>query len=192
MNSKILAFAIEAHSKVNHLYDGKPYSVHLAMVSDIAYRFFDVALNEQLLNYDFKENLHNVEVLKNNILHICWLHDTIEDCRVTYNDLRMIVSIEIADAVYALSNEKGKNRNERANQKYFQDIRNNRIALFVKLCDRIANVTYSKENSSNMYEVYKSENKKFIESLFTPLGTTEQERTVYFPITNHLEKLFKL
>ena len=32
MNSQIIGFAIEAHNKVNHLYDGKPYSVHLSMV----------------------------------------------------------------------------------------------------------------------------------------------------------------
>jgi hypothetical protein len=30
MDSKIIAFAIEAHQNVNHLYDNKPYSVHLA------------------------------------------------------------------------------------------------------------------------------------------------------------------
>lgn len=38
MNPKIIKYAIEAHSKVNHLYDGAPYAVHLAMVVSYAYK----------------------------------------------------------------------------------------------------------------------------------------------------------
>ena len=41
MNSKIIGFAIEAHNKTNHLYDGKPYSLHLAMVSMYAMKYID-------------------------------------------------------------------------------------------------------------------------------------------------------
>jgi hypothetical protein len=41
MDSKIIAFAIEAHASVNQTYDGKPYSVHLAMVFSQAMKFID-------------------------------------------------------------------------------------------------------------------------------------------------------
>jgi hypothetical protein len=32
MDLKIISFAIEAHQRTNHLYDGNPYSVHLELV----------------------------------------------------------------------------------------------------------------------------------------------------------------
>jgi (p)ppGpp synthase/HD superfamily hydrolase len=150
MDSKIISFAIEAHAKTNHLYDGKPYSVHLAMVALNAVKFIDCIP---------KEN-------QNDILSACWLHDTIEDCRLTYNDVKQVAGQTVADIVYAVTNEKGKNRKERANNSYYEGIRNIPFAKYVKLCDRLANVQYSYQNMSTMYEVYKKENDNFLNELF--------------------------
>jgi hypothetical protein len=47
-----------------------------------------------------------------------------------------------ADIIYAVTNDKGKNRKERAGVKYYEGIRKTPGAVFVKLCDRIANVQY--------------------------------------------------
>ena len=150
MVSKIMAFAIEAHAKVNQEYDGKPYSVHLIMVYNVAMRFID----------------HIPQRLRDDVLNAVWLHDTIEDCRLTYNDIVKISNVEVAELVYALSNEKGRNRKERANGKYYKGIRETEFATFIKLCDRLANVTYSKETNSRMFEVYKNENQDFLKHLF--------------------------
>ena len=60
---------------------------------------------------------------------------------------------------------KGKNRKERANDKYYEGIRNTDGAIFVKLCDRIANVQYSKMTKSRMFEMYKKENMEFLKGL---------------------------
>jgi hypothetical protein len=87
-----------------------------------------------------------------------WGHDLIEDCRVSYNDVKTHLGQEAADIVYAVTNEKGKNRAERANEKYYQGIRETPGAVFVKLCDRIANVQYSKMTKSRMFEMYSKEN----------------------------------
>jgi len=106
MNSKIIAYAIEAHHNTNHLYDGKPYAVHLAMVVGYAQKYIDKIPKQ------FQEN----------VISACWLHDTIEDTRNTYNDIKNISNTTVADIVYALTNEKGKNRKERANDKYYQGI----------------------------------------------------------------------
>jgi len=54
----------------------------------------------------------------------CWGHDLIEDCRVSYNDVKDALGQEAADIIYAVTNEKGKNRKERANDKYYEGIRN--------------------------------------------------------------------
>jgi (p)ppGpp synthase/HD superfamily hydrolase len=79
-----------------------------------------------------------------------WLHDTIEDCRVSYKDIKKNFGEHVAEIVRALTNVgRGKVPG----------------ALFVKLCDRIANVQYSKMTGSRMFEVYKSEQEKFSEKL---------------------------
>lgn len=151
MNSKIIKFAIDSHNNVNHLYDGSPYSVHLSMVVAIALKYIDECIPVQC---------------QEDVINACWLHDTIEDCRLTYNDIKQVAGESVADIVYAVTNEKGKNRKERANDKYYEGIRNMPFAKFVKLCDRIANIQYSVDTSSRMYEVYKKENENFINSLF--------------------------
>jgi (p)ppGpp synthase/HD superfamily hydrolase len=99
--------------------------------------------------------------LRDACLVAAWGHDLIEDCRVSYNDVKTHLGQEAADIVYAVTNEKGKNRAERANEKYYQGIRETPGAVFVKLCDRIANVQYSKMTKSRMFEMYSEENPKF-------------------------------
>jgi len=150
MNSKIIAFAIEAHHKTNHLYDGKPYSVHLSMVAMNGLKYIDSV------------PLQMTEV----VLNACWLHDTIEDCRLTYNDINKVAGSMVADIVYAVTNDKGKNRKERAGEKYYEGIRNTPYATYVKLCDRLANAQYSKDTNSKMLEVYQKENIDFFNGLF--------------------------
>jgi (p)ppGpp synthase/HD superfamily hydrolase len=84
---------------------------------------------------------------------------------VSYNDVKNQLGQEAADIIYAVSNEKGKTRAERANDKYYEGIRNTPGAVFVKLCDRIANVQYSKMTKSRMFEMYKKENTNFLTKL---------------------------
>jgi (p)ppGpp synthase/HD superfamily hydrolase len=88
-------------------------------------------------------------------------HDLIEDTRESYNDVKQVLGEETADIIYACTNEKGKTRAERAGIKYYDGIRNTPGAVFVKLCDRIANVQYSKLTKSRMFEMYKNENANF-------------------------------
>jgi hypothetical protein len=90
----------------------------------------------------------------NIILAACWAHDVIEDCRQTYNDVKEQLGERVADIVYALTNEKGRTRRERANDQYYWGIRETPGAVYVKLCDRIANMTYSWINGSPMFRKY--------------------------------------
>ena len=60
----------------------------------------------------------------------------------------------------------GKTRKDRANEKYYLGIRELQFATFIKLCDRIANVEYSKQTKSRMFEMYKKENEHFISQLW--------------------------
>jgi (p)ppGpp synthase/HD superfamily hydrolase len=150
MNPKVIAFAISSHAETNHLYDGQPYSVHLAMVVSYIYKYLHL----------IPPYLHNVTI------EAGWLHDTIEDTRKTFNDIKEVGGLQVADIVYALTNDKGRNRKERAGENYYKGIRETGGATFVKLCDRLANVSYSKTTQSKMFSVYQKENEGFISCLF--------------------------
>jgi len=150
MLEKSRLYAMQQHKLVNHFYDDRPYSFHLDMVVSVA-----------------KEYIHLIPTDKRDeVLSACWLHDIIEDARETYNDVKAQTNEFIADLVYAVTNEKGKTRKERANEKYYLGIQNTPYASFVKICDRIANVKYSKENGNrSMFLKYKKENDLFIHSV---------------------------
>ncbi len=122
-------YAVEKHEGVGQKYGDLPYSVHLEGVFIVGVRFGyilgDVGCREE-------------------VFASLWLHDVIEDCRVTYNDLRRRFPERVCELVYAVTNEKGRNREERASEVYYRGIRDCEWAVFVKLCDRIANVEKSK------------------------------------------------
>ena len=60
--------------------------------------------------------------------------------------------IAIADIVYAVTDEKGKTREERKPKKLYDEMLYNMEAVFVKLCDRLANLKYSKDKYKSMSE----------------------------------------
>lgn len=147
----VAEYAISCHNKTNHTYDGCAYSVHLSQVYGYAMKYSNL-LKDNESDLAFKG---------------CWVHDVIEDCRQTYNDVKEACGIEVAEIAYALTNEKGKNRKERANSKYYEGIRNTPCAQFVKICDRLANATYSKQMGSRMIEAYRKEMPNFKKELYS-------------------------
>lgn len=171
MNSKIIAFAINAHNNVNHLYDGNPYSVHLAMVAFYGQKYINYIPDEA----------------QQDVIDACWLHDTIEDCRLTYNDLMIVTYNRVADIVIALTNNKGRTRKERADNDYYEMIRYTPLAPYVKLCDRLANAYYSKETQSKMFEVYRKENEHFLNSLFPVTKDQLQYKSMIDELNDILE-----
>lgn len=147
---KAMKYAIACHSETAHKYDGKPYEVHLEMVFATAKKFI------HLIPAEHQEN----------VLAACWVHDVIEDCRQTYNDVAAATNEYVAELAYALTNEKGRTRKERANDKYYQGIRDTQFAVFIKVCDRIANYEYSIQQKSKMVQVYEKEMNYFIANLY--------------------------
>ena len=165
-------WCIEQHRKTNHQYDRYlPYEFHLRMVNNV-YEDFQHLLDEEL-------NVHCGKAV--------FGHDLIEDTRVSYNDVKTELGQEAADIIYAVTNDKGKNRKERAGDKYYEGIRNTPGAVFVKLCDRIANVQYGKMTKSRMFEMYKKENPEFIRQL----GYDINEYNVYGDMFHYLNNLFR-
>ena len=140
---KICIKASEIHEDVNQSYGGdKPYIFHLLDVFDCVKSFgFQSCNNEE-------------DVL--GIVAGALFHDSIEDARLTYNDVKselklcglsenqVFIGSEIA---YALTNEKGRTRAERANEKYYEGIRSTKYTPMVKYADRIANLRFSVMNA---------------------------------------------
>lgn len=143
---KARQYAISCHSETNHKYDGYPYEVHLQMVADAAGRY--AYLIPEKDQEDF--------------IAAAWVHDVIEDCRQTYNDVLMATNKQVAELAYALTNEKGRNRKERANEKYYAGIRACPYATLLKVCDRIANTEYSINTASRMAGMYAKELPDFV------------------------------
>jgi (p)ppGpp synthase/HD superfamily hydrolase len=143
-------YALNCHRSVNQKYDSHPYEFHLNMVIET-----------------FNEYSYLIPSIDRETVEAAlWLHDVIEDCGQTYNDVLEKTNKAIADIVYALSNEKGRNRNERSNNKYYRGIRNTEYADFCKMCDRIANIKYSVDTNSKMLKKYRAEHPKFVKELY--------------------------
>ena len=152
------------HASVNHAYDRiRPYGFHLDMVVNWVRKYIgEVCQQEQ-------------DILP--IYFAAFYHDSIEDARLTYNDVMKLALQQMdkdqaflaTEILYALTNEKGRNRAERANEKYYAGIRAIPYAPFVKLADRLANTSYSfskgTADSLRMSKVYGEELAGFLEAL---------------------------
>ncbi|MBQ8051471.1 MAG: HD domain-containing protein [Bacteroidaceae bacterium] len=158
------------HASVNQTYDRvHPYGYHLEMVADLVRRY-----------------AHSVCADEADLLPLmfgAYFHDSIEDARQTYNDTlrtaRQYMSEDqallAAEIVYALTNDKGRTRDERAGDRYYQGIRSTPYAPLVKLADRLANATYSFRTISSandfggvntrMKEVYRREMPHFLSAI---------------------------
>lgn len=149
--------AHQLHENVNQFYDGdKPYAYHLDKVAKEVYQYGHLVLTDE------------ADVLP--LFMGAWFHDSIEDARVSYNDVKKIgaklglteeQALVAAEIVYALTNEKGRNRKERAGKRYYEGICATPYAPFVKMCDRMANIRYSCGNynagNMRMAKVYEDE-----------------------------------
>lgn len=174
---KFFDLIIEAHKKTNHFYDGYiPYEFHLMMALTIANRFIHLIPEK-----------HRALVLA-----AVLAHDSIEDARLTYNDVRKMAikcgateeeATIIAEMVRAVTNDgRGRDRDERMPDYIYEEIKTIFYSLFVKLCDRLANVNYGLITGGSMPKKYKKENPHFKGKLHTP--------GLYEEMWNELESTF--
>lgn len=182
-------WCIEQHKNTNHMYsEYLPYEFHLRMVAQVGEEFKHLLddTKDYFTGEDYRGPKQGQMTLRQACLISLYAHDVLEDCRISYSDLKNQLGEEVADIVYAVTNDKGKNRKERAGDKYYEGIRNTPGAVFVKLCDRIANVQYGKMTKSRMFEMYKNENDNFI----VQLGWDDTNTHPYFEMFVYLNNLF--
>lgn len=176
-----ITWIFNRHRNTNHMYDtdeygvGIPYEFHLKLTALTGKKFRHLIPDEAW----------------SDVKYALFGHDLIEDTRTSYNDVKTQFNKRVAEIIYAVTNEKGRNRKERANNTYYVGIVLTEYATFVKLCDRIANVKYSTfDSESGMYKLYKKENTDFINSLGLTVNNKLDEDHVYYELVLHLTNLF--
>lgn len=148
LNAQNYALKQHAHKEYG---DGIPYSIHLILVVSFVQEF-----------------IHLIDATdQEKVITASWLHDIMEDNGISYNEIKKIFGKDVAEIVYCVTNESGRDRHEKA-LKTHPKTATNRLAVFVKLADRLANSTYSKLNSNSMYENYRKEFGLFEQQLYIP------------------------
>lgn len=140
---KALDVAEKYHGKQK--YDTHPYITHLKMVRTYAL----------------------VEGFDETIQVACLLHDILEDTDCSYDYLEKEFGTEIAQIVYCVTDEDGRNRKE-IKSKTYPKIKSNYKATIVKLFDRICNIDYSLVNSSEKkLQMYLNESTDLFNGIFS-------------------------
>jgi (p)ppGpp synthase/HD superfamily hydrolase len=153
----------------NQKYDKEyPYSLHLKSVVSTAKKFISLLPDTEHID----------------VLIASAGHDLIEDGRLTYNDVRVKYGDVVAEIVYCCTDERGRNRRERHSGKHYDDLRQNRLAVYVKLCDTYSNIVYSLLTNSRMFNMYKNEFKELRDELYF-----ENE---YDDLWNEIEKVLNI
>lgn len=127
-------FAVAAHE--GQMYGDLPYSAHLADVVDV------------LSAYTASDEL----------IAAAWLHDVIEDTKVTRAEIEGAFGRFVSSVVWACTGE-GYNRTSR-NRSIYTKIGLFPSAAIVKVADRIANVEHSKPGSKHR-KIYQAEQAEF-------------------------------
>lgn len=149
--------SIQAHG--NQTYDEiYPYKKHLDDVVDVLRRF----------GYGGK------------FLIAGYLHDIIEDTSLSYNKVKRVYGLEVAEMVYCVTDELGRNREEKK-RKTLPKTASNPDAIILKLGDRIANIEHG-----GKIDMYAKEFEQFKGALY--LNTPVDAR----PMWDHLEVLLGL
>ena len=149
MNQHELAKAFASMMHLGQRYGTDPYDFHLEQVEKVLESF----------------GFHDEQLLA-----AAWLHDVIEDTPATYGMVRHGFDERIAEIVYAVTDEYGRNRKER-HAKTYPKIKANKDALIIKLADRIANVESARDSGSSLFAMYAKEWREFHDILFDPNET---------------------
>jgi len=109
-----------------------------------------------------------------------WLHDIIEDTSLSYNKVKKFYGYEVAEMVYCVTDELGRNREEKK-RKTLPKTASNPDAIIVKLADRIANIEHG-----GKIDMYAKEYSQFKGALH--LNSSKGAE----PMWEHLETLLKI
>jgi (p)ppGpp synthase/HD superfamily hydrolase len=91
--------------------------------------------------YDVINVLKRFGFNSNKMLIAAALHDIIEDTALSYNKVKKYFGLEVAEMVYCVTDELGRDREEKK-KKTLPKTASNPDAIILKLADRIANIEH--------------------------------------------------
>lgn len=146
LRQKALAFATEAHKGQVRKYTGEPYIVHPIEVANIV----DVQLHSDVAYIG------------------ALLHDVVEDCNVTHEEVKNLFGAEIAEVVYYVTDISQKSD---GNRKVRKEIDRNHYASgnytsqSIKVADLISNSKTIVPFDPGFARTYLTEKRKLLDSL---------------------------
>ncbi|MDF2880097.1 MAG: hypothetical protein K0R54_654 [Clostridiaceae bacterium] len=132
-NANVCFFAYKKHKGQLRI-GGLPYITH------------PVAVAKELKNRGFGEDYVNTALL----------HDVLEDTSATEEEILALTNKRVLTAVKLLTKEKNYDMNE-----YIEKIKNNELALMVKLADRLHNLQSSLVAKEKFRKKYVEETKEY-------------------------------
>ena len=171
IEEKFKEYALKVDRDSNHWYDftlGYRYEYHLQLTANFAWKYIHLVPSE----------------LRPAVIRGVWGHDLISDCRQTYNDILKQSCVQTAEICRGVTEDvRGRNRKERMPDYIYKEMASTTGAPFVKLCDRLANVTHGITVGGKV-EMYKKEHNHFKKMLYSSSLELQD-------MWNHLEILFK-
>jgi len=161
-------FAIKAHD--GDTYGPYPYTKHLNDVYNVLVTF---------------------GIFKELILVVSWLHDTIEDTQVLYEDINDEFGDRVAELTYLLTDKRGKNRKERQ-QNTYPELAKDHYARLIKIADRIANLTMTMHDNQEKFVMYEKEYPYFKETLTLQMKDTDEFYMTEKRMWEHLDSLMEV
>jgi len=166
MSKKALEFATKAHAGQVRKYSGEPYITHPVRVAErVSVRVFDVICPVAPTN----------QLLGNAIIEAAILHDTVEDCDVTLEDLKDNFDEYVADLVEEVTNVYESDAFPHLNRAQRNKLEVERLAevssaaRIIKLADRVDNLLDMPAPTSNrlsgFLKVYTKESAWLLDAL---------------------------
>lgn len=161
-------FAVEAHKNQTRKYTGEPYIYHPIQVATILVENFAGDPPPAF------------------ILAACLLHDVVEDCGVSFTEIRRQFGDEVAAAVMHLTDLVTKDQGNRETRKFLEAIRIRNAptyAQLIKLADLISNTESIEKHDPDFAVVYMKEKAQILDGIASswnsnPLGPLNSEFAV--------------
>lgn len=146
---KAMLFAINAHKGQTRKGDGRPYILHSLSV---------------MYRIDGSKKSSNRYLLATAAV----LHDTVEDCGITLEQIAKEFGYQVAALVEELTLDKEKYKSIGKKEYLAQELHDmSSYALSIKLCDRLDNISDMKEMSRHFQIRYKEETEYILNKIKT-------------------------
>lgn len=165
-------FARQAHQ--GQTYDEHDYVYHLESVVNVLKRFGFESGNPP-------DGTSSDDVTA--LISAAWLHDVLEDTEISAYTLKQEFGDRIYRMVEAVTDARGYNRAEKKAKTYPKIRKFGRLAVILKLADRIANVENALSRGVHkLFSMYRREHKEFKTALYMPDEAED--------MWSHLEQIF--